>query len=278
MREKIVVVEDDKDLSNIICAFLTKEGYQIVSAYDGVEGLRLIEQEEPLLILLDIMLPELDGHELCRRVRSNSVIPIIVISAKGEDTDKIISLGIGADDFLTKPFSLLELGARVKSQLRRYTLFDQIGKEKITENAETIENTASSQKPSRTDRKEIDKVSQNFEEKRPQEDHALLGEGKLQTACKYFGELVIDPVYYKVKVKDKEIDLTAREFKLLNFFTDHPSQVFTKEQLMDQVWGYSEFIDNNTITVYVGRIRDKLKKYNVNYLKTVWGVGYRWEM
>lgn len=261
MKEKIVVVEDDKDLSNIICAYLTKEGYQVISTYDGKKGLQVIEQEKPLLILLDIMLPELDGHELCRRVRSNSVIPIIVISAKGEDTDKIISLGIGADDFLTKPFSLLELGARVKSQLRRYTVFDQIGKASSIEDGKVTHN-----------QNEEELIEDKIKKDR------IVEFNNAQTTCKIFDNLVIDPVYYKVMVKDKELEFTAREFKLLNFFTDHPSQVFTKEQLMDQVWGYSEFIDNNTITVYVGRIRDKLKVYDVNYLKTVWGVGYRWEM
>ncbi|WP_238483714.1 response regulator transcription factor [Anaerosporobacter faecicola] len=236
MKEKILLVEDDRDLSRIIQAFLTKEGFDLVVAYDGLEGITLAREEQPQLILLDIMLPEVDGLEVCRNIRTNSIAPIIMISAKNSDMDKMISLGIGADDYLTKPFSLLELGARIKSHLRRFTTFQSVEKNKNRESRESL------------------------------------------TTCKVFGNLVIDPVSYKATVEGEKIDFTAREFKLLDFITSNPNQVFSKEQLMNQVWGYAEYIDNNTITVYIGRLREKLSKYNVCYIKTVWGVGYKWEM
>lgn len=247
LNEKILLVEDDKDLSKIIQAFLRKEGYNVVCAYDGNEGIAIAGRETPMLILLDIMLPRVDGLEVCRNIRTNSIAPIIIISAKNSDMDKMISLGIGADDYLTKPFSLLELGARVKSHLRRFTTF-QPG---VLSNRLKIENKAKEGEDDQPNRKEY---------------------------CKIFGKLVIDPISYKATVNEKQIDFTAREFKLLDFITSHPSQVFTKEQLMDQVWGYTEFIDNNTITVYIGRLREKLSKQDVCYIKTVWGVGYKWEM
>lgn len=244
MNEKILLVEDDKDLSKIIQAFLKKEGYEVVCAFDGNEGVALANRETPKLILLDIMLPGVDGLEVCRNIRTNSIAPIIIISAKNSDMDKMVSLGIGADDYLTKPFSLLELGARVKSHLRRFTTFQP-----------SVE-----QKGNNEFHKEQD------------------GKVNKKEYCKIFGKLVIDPISYKATVDGKQIEFTAREFKLLDFITSHPGQVFTKEQLMDQVWGYTEYIDNNTITVYIGRLREKLSKQDVNYIKTVWGVGYKWEM
>lgn len=241
LNEKIVLIEDDRDLSKVISAYLVKEGYEVCIAYDGYEGIELVAREKPLLILLDIMLPKVDGLEVCRNIRSDSVAPIIIISAKNTDMDKMVSLGIGADDYLTKPFSLLELGARVKSHLRRYTTFQQV-----------IANQT-----------EMDNKECNKEQPKTYRE---------------FGKLRIDPISYKVTVEGQEIAFTAREFKLLDFMSAHAGQVFTKEQLMDQVWGYSEFIDNNTITVYIGRLREKLAKYQVCYIKTVWGVGYKFEV
>lgn len=227
--EKILLVEDDKDLSNIIKAFLEKEGYEVTCSYDGKAGIEQAKIIEPVIILLDIMLPEVDGLEVCRSIRMHSLAPIIMISAKNTDMDKLVSLGIGADDYLTKPFSLLELGARVKSHIRRFTMFHQ----------ESL---------------------------------------KEQSKGRQYGDVRIDSASYKVTVKGEVLDFTSREFKLLEFLFTYPSQVFSKEQLMDQVWGYSEFIDTNTITVYIGRLREKLTKGGACYIKTVWGVGYKWEM
>lgn len=226
--EKILVIEDDRDLSGIIVNFLKKEEYTVKSAFDGDEGIRLAAEFEPQLILLDIMLPKVDGMEVCRRIRGGSTAPIMVISAKSSDMDKLLLLGIGADDYLTKPFSLIELGARARSHLRRYTSFGVAEKE--------------AEKP------------------------------------RVFGDIVIDAICHRVTVCGNEVELTSKEFKLLDYLSQHPSQVFSKEQLIDNVWGYTEYIDINTITVYIGRLREKLSAGGACYIKTVWGVGYKWEI
>lgn len=224
----ILVIEDDKDLRKIIEEFLKKEGYHVICASDGEEGIQLAKSCNPTLILLDLMLPKVDGYEVCRDIRTRSVAPIVIISAKNSDMDKMLSLGIGADDYLTKPFSLLELAARIKSHIRRYVSFS---------------------KPAI-------------------EDDPII----------HMGEVMIDSKSMTVTVCGKRIDMTPKEFHLLEFLAKHPSQVFKKEQLLDYVWGESEFIDLNTITVYVGRIREKMTQAGACYIKTVWGEGYKWEM
>lgn len=226
--ERILLIEDDFDLSNVIRDFLVKDGFEVKRAFQGEEGIQLSKEFVPHLILLDIMLPKVDGIEVCRNIRTYSTAPIIILSAKNTDVDKLILLGIGADDYLTKPFSLIELGARVKSHIRRYKSFS---------------NPVSS-----------------------------------ESNDKIFGDLLINSLGYKVAVKGKDVELTSKEFKLLDYLSSHPSQVFTKEQLIDNVWGYSDYIDLNTITVYIGRLREKLSKEGACYIKTVWGVGYKWEM
>lgn len=222
---KILVVEDDLDLSNIIKDYLENENFIVTQSFNGEEAMNVVSSFEPDLIVLDIMMPKLNGIEVCRQIRTTSICPIIMISAKSSDADKMLSLGIGADDYLTKPFSLIELVARVKSHLRRYKKF-------------TKEET---------------------------------------NQVKVFGKLKIDTKGYKVMVDDSEINLTSKEFKLLDFLSTHPGQVFSKDQLIDQIWGYNDYIDANTIAVYVGRLREKLTAYDACYIKTVWGVGYKWE-
>ncbi len=230
IKDRILLVEDDTDLSDIIKAFLTKEGFEVKCAYNGLDGIELSKSFKPTLILLDIMLPNVDGVEVCHNIRTHSHAPIIIISAKNSDMDKLLCLGIGADDYLTKPFSMIEMGARIKSHIRRYTSFNQ-------ENSHIQE----------------------------------LG-------LRVYGDIAIDSKSFKVTVMGKDIELTSKEFKLLEFLFSHPSQVFSKEQLMDQVWGYTEYVDQNTITVYIGRVREKLTKGGACYIKTIWGVGYKWEM
>lgn len=226
--KRILIVEDDFDLSKIIKDFLTNENYNIKQAFKGNEALELVESFSPDLIILDIMLPEIDGIELCKQIRSNkNNIPIIIISAKSSDYDKVLALGVGADDYLTKPFSQIELVARVKSHLRRANDF----------------NNNSTQKNN----------------------------------IKTFGRLSIDPQCYKVTIDNTELDFSPKEFQLLDFLTSNPSIVFSKEQLIDNIWGYTEFIDQNTIAVYIGRLREKLCKEGITNIKTVWGVGYKWE-
>ncbi len=228
--ERILIIEDNEELIEIIDNFLKKENYVTRCATDGGTGIQLAREFYPHLVILDIMLPNVDGIEVCRRIRTFSNAPILIISAKSEDTDKLLLLGIGADDYLTKPFSLIELGARVRSHLRRFT----------TLGSET-----------QSDRCENRRV---------------------------YGDIAIDVACHKVTVKGKEVELTSKEFKLLDYLSLHPSQVFSKEQLIDSVWGYSEYIDLNTITVYIGRLREKLAVDGVCYIKTVWGVGYKWEI
>ena len=226
-QEKILVVEDDAELNSIICNYLKKEGYVVDAAFNGREGIEIARKQKPDLILLDIMLPETDGLEVCRDIRTYSVAPIVIISAKNSDMDKMLALGIGSDDYIEKPFSLLELGARVKSHLRRYKTFS-----KNTPENDTIQ----------------------------------------------LGEITIDTNAHRVIVCGKEVSLTTREYELLVYFAENPSHVFTKEQLLNRVWGNSDYIDINTITVYVGRIREKLTQAGACYIKTVWGAGYKWEM
>jgi DNA-binding response OmpR family regulator len=227
---KILIVEDDKDLSCIMRDYLVNEGYLISQVYTGAEAIETAKEFSPTLIILDIMLPGVDGIEVCRGIRTFSHCPILIISAKSSDGDKLLSLGMGADDYLTKPFSLPELVGRVKSHIRRFTVF--------ANNA--------------------------------------LQAGGLEP--RIFGALSIHPASYTASVSGREITLTSKEFRLLDFMSSHPSQVFSKEQLMDCVWGWNQYFDDNTIAVYVGRLREKLAKENVSYIKTVWGAGYKWEM
>lgn len=232
---KILIVEDDDDLRDVIKGYLKKEGYEILEADNGSDGIHLAKEENPDLIILDIMLPQVDGIEVCRNIRMYSESPIITISAKNSDYDKIMALGTGADDYVTKPFSMVELVARVRSHLRRFTSFK--GK------SEAVKETPKETKEERV-----------------------------------FGRLCIEPKAYRVTVEGKEIRFTSKEFQLLEYLSRHPSIVYTKEQLMNDVWGEAEYIDENTIAVYIARIREKLVKEDVNVIKTVWGVGYKWDV
>jgi DNA-binding response OmpR family regulator len=225
--EKILIVEDDKDIRNILKDYLINEGFEVNCCENGGNALAAFNCFNPDIIVLDIMLPEVDGIEICRIIRSKSLVPIIMLSAKSGDIDKILSLGVGADDYITKPFSPMEIIARIKAHLRRYKTFSTPSKD--------------------------------------------------ASARKEFGQLVVDSKSYKVTYKDKEIHLTSREFEIIDFLSDYPGQVFSKEQLYDSVWGLIGFGDLNTIAVYINRIREKFSLCNVNFIKTVWGVGYKWE-
>ncbi len=224
--QKVLVVEDDRDLAHIIRDYLNRENYAVRCADDGASALILSEQFHPDLIVLDIMLPKVDGIEVCRRVRQTSFAPILVISAKNSDVDKLVSLGVGADDYLTKPFSMVELVARVKSHLRRYTTF--------------------SQKPA----------------------------SGSKIVC---GALTLDTTAFQATVDGRPLPLTAKEFHLLAHFVGHPMQVFSRAQLSEAVWDTADYIDDNTVAVTVGRLREKLAKEQVQFIRTVWGVGYKWE-
>jgi len=200
----------------------------VVIANDGEEGLRNYRQHRPSFVILDIMLPGLDGMEICRVIRNESNIPILMLSARKSEVDKILSLGLGADDYVTKPFSPGELVARVKAQLRRYTLLSSP----------------------------------------PNKKNVLK-----------FNEMEIDPNGYNVYLAGSKVNLSAREFEILSFLAAHPQQVFTREQIFNQIWGYNEFGDVNTVTVHIRKIREKIEPEpsHPRYIKTVWGVGYKFD-
>lgn len=227
--DKILIIEDDNDLSNIMKDFIKNSGYEVRQCFDGSESLNIFKSFNPSLVILDIMLPNLDGIEICKKIRDIANIPIIIISAKNTDYDKVLALGVGADDYLTKPFSQIELVARIKSHLRRATKF------------------------------------------------SINTDNKNNNSIKTFGTLTINSESYEVIVNNKKLDFSPKEFQLLYYLASHPSMVFTKDQLIDSICGYSEFIDQNTIAVYIGRLREKLTIEGITNIKTVWGVGYKWE-
>lgn len=222
--DKILVVDDEKDLCMIVCDYLKNEKFRVEYSFDGEDALHKFEIFKPDLVILDIMLPKVDGMEVCRSIRSKSDIPIIMLSAKSSDVDKIFSLGLGADDYVTKPFSPHELVARVKAHLIRC--------KKMTQN-EILD----------------------------------------------FGDLVINCSSYTVSYKNKNIELAAKEFELLRFFAENPYQVFTREQLYEKIWGFNDYGDINTVTVHIRKIREKIEENpsSPSYIKTVWGVGYKFE-
>ncbi|MCM3342692.1 response regulator transcription factor [Paenibacillus sp. MER TA 81-3] len=222
---KVLVIEDELDISRILKDYITISGYEVWVAENGQDGLKFIDTLSPDFIILDIMLPDVDGIELCRQIRETCNTPILILSARGSDTDKVLGLGFGADDYMTKPFSLSELVARINAHLRRGSM-----------------------------------------ENKPKQNESL-----------QFGSLLIDKKAYKVTVEGQEISLSAKEFELLYYLSKHKNQVFSKSQLLDAVWGYDTFGDESTITVYIRRLREKLEPdpSNPTYIKTVWGVGYK---
>lgn len=223
--QKILIVEDEKELAKISGDYLKLEGFLVELSHDGADGWKQFQEKEPGLIILDIMLPELNGVELLKKVRQVSDIPVIMLSAKAGEMDKVISLGAGADDYVTKPFSPLELVARVKAQMRRYGSFGN--------------GTAEP-------------------------------EGKVQV-----GRLVFYPASYEVYVREELLQLTTKEFEVLHFFANNLNQVFSKEQIYENVWGNNEYGDISSVAVYIRRIRNKLDVFELDYIKTIWGVGYK---
>ncbi|CAH1056849.1 response regulator transcription factor [Paenibacillus pseudetheri] len=228
--KKILIIEDEQDIARIIRDYINKNGYEAIIANNGRDALHLIELLNPEFIILDIMLPDIDGIELCRQIRERNNTPILILSARGSDTDKVLGLGFGADDYMTKPFSLTELLARIKSNLRR------------------VESMIS--------------IPTNL----PDNEDIL-----------HIGNITIDKKGYKVTKENKEVSLSAKELELLFFLSKHRNQVFSKSQLLDAVWGYTAYGDESTITVYIRRIREKLEDDPSNplYIKTVWGIGYK---
>lgn len=227
-KNKILVVEDEKPISDIIKFNLEKEGFQVDTVYDGAEAVKKAKQTDPDLILLDVMLPSLDGFSVCKQVRETSSVPIIMLTAKEEEVDKVLGLELGADDYMTKPFGMRELLARIKANIRRASL--------------TL--------PS-----EIDTASANVRD---------------------FGSLTIDLNRYEIKKNGNVLELTLREFELLRYLAERENKVFSREQLLEEVWGYEYYGDIRTVDVTVRRLREKLEddSSNPKYIMTKRGIGY----
>ena len=224
MKKKVLIIEDDKSIAELERDYLEINDFSADIAFDGKTGLEKALGESYDLVIIDVMLPVLDGFTVCSELRREKEVPIIFLSAKGEDIDKIRGLGLGADDYMTKPFSPNELVARVRAHIARH-----------------------------------DRIIQN---------------GKKNDIIQ-IRNLFIDKTSRKVKVGDKDINLTAKEYDLLLFMAENPNRTFTKDQLFDRIWGMDSFGDISTVTVHVQRIREKIKDGQNKYIETVWGVGYR---
>ena len=224
--KKILVIEDEHSISDIIKFNLKKEGYEVETAYDGKDGLEKALSWEPSLILLDIMLPLMDGFEVCKKVREKSSVPILMLTAKEEEVDKVLGLELGADDYITKPFGMRELIARIRANIRR------------------TEQTVSG-------------------EEAPAE-------------VKSFGNIEVDMSRYEVRKNGEVLDLTLREFELLKYLAEREDKVFSREQLLEEVWGYEYFGDIRTVDVTVRRLREKLEDdpSEPKYIVTKRGIGY----
>ena len=228
-KQKILIVDDDVNIAELISLYLTKECFDTQMVHDGEAALAEFERYQPNLILLDLMLPGIDGYQVCREIRAKENVPIIMLSAKGEIFDKVLGLELGADDYMMKPFDSKELVARVKAVLRRY--------QPIKQEAPT------------TDIK-----------------------------CANYPDLVINLSNYSVEYFGKSVDMPPKELELLYFLASSPNQVFTREQLLDHIWGYEYIGDTRTVDVHVKRLREKIKDHESWGIATVWGIGYKFEV
>ena len=233
MMDKILVADDDLNICELLRLYLEKEGFEVVMAHDGEEAVAKFESEKPSLILLDIMMPKLDGWQVCRQIRQKSDCPIIMLTAKGETFDKVLGLELGADDYMIKPFDSKELVARVKAVLRRY------------------------QPPVQTPASSVTEQHGNFVE---------------------YPDLIVNLTNYSVIYNGHSIELPPKELELLYFLASSPNQVFTREQLLDHIWGYEYIGDTRTVDVHIKRLREKIKGNDKWALTTVWGIGYKFEV
>lgn len=230
-KQKILVVDDDVNIAELISLYLTKECFDTLIVHDGEAAIREFASYQPNLVLLDLMLPGIDGYEVCREIRKTSSIPIIMLSAKGEIFDKVLGLELGADDYIIKPFDSKEMVARVRAVLRR---FHPSVKEEVETPAPTGEYVA-------------------------------------------YPDLIINLSNYSVQYLGETIEMPPKELELLYFLASNPNQVFTREQLLDHIWGYEYFGDTRTVDVHIKRLREKIKDHRDWSLATVWGIGYKFE-
>ena len=229
MARNILVVEDDRNISDLIRMYLEKEGFDVRIAYDGGKAVEEFDREAPDMVLLDIMLPVMDGWSVCAKIRETSKVPIIMLTAKGETFDKVLGLELGADDYMVKPFDTKEVVARIKAVLRR---------------CQTTSAAAEST------------------------------EGVIE-----FDNLRLDMNSYELRVKGKVVEAPPKELELLNCLASHPNRVYTRDQLLDEVWGFDYFGDSRTVDVHIKRLREKVEGVSDQWeLKTVWGVGYKFEV
>ena len=229
VKQKILIVDDDNNIAELISLYLTKECFETLIVNDGETALSSVDTFAPNLVLLDLMLPGIDGYQVCREIRFKNSIPIIMLSAKGEVFDKVLGLELGADDYIEKPFDSKELVARVKAVLRRYKAIP--------------ESTA---------------------------DPAV--------KCVEYPELIINQTNYSVIYKGTNVDMPPKELELLYFLASSPNHVFTREQLLDQIWGYEYIGDTRTVDVHIKRLREKIKDNDNWKISTIWGIGYKFEV
>ena len=226
MDTKLLIVDDDPNICDMLKLYFENEGYQVKTAPDGVEGMNYFKIYEPDIVLLDIMMPKKDGWQVCREIREISPKPVIMITAKGEVFDKVLGLELGADDFIVKPFDMKELSARIKAVLRRYNAHSKTLDDEVVK----------------------------------------------------FENIEISLQKYELKLRGKAIDIPPKELELLYFLASNCNRVFTRDQLLDKVWGFDYLGDSRTVDVHVKRLREKLEGVSDKWsLKTVWGVGYKFE-
>lgn len=224
-KEKILVVDDEKNICDLLRMYLEKEGYSVVMAHNGVDAVSMFNSENPDLVLLDIMLPQLDGWQVCREIRKTSEKPIIMLTAKDEVFDKVLGLELGADDYVTKPFDTKEIIARIKAVLRRTSAVKEVDIKEV----------------------KYDKLSVNL-------------------------------TNYEMKVDGVVVDTPPKELELIYYLASNPDRVFTRDQLLDDVWGFDYYGDSRTVDVHIKRLRDKLKGVSEEWeLRTIWSVGYKFE-
>lgn len=231
VKQKILIVDDDENIAELISLYLMKECYDTKTVEDGEAALAAFRSYNPNLILLDLMLPGIDGYEVCKEIRKTSSVPIIMLSAKGEVFDKVLGLELGADDYIIKPFDSKELVARVKAVLRRYQ-----------------PKTTATPAPEQTG------------------------------AFVEYPDLIVNQTNYSVLYHGETIELPPKELELFYFLASHPNQVFTREQLLDHIWGYDYIGDTRTVDVHIKRLREKFKDHPAWGIATVWGIGYKFEV
>lgn len=227
-KQKILIVDDDNAIAELISLYLMKECYDVKIVNDGIQALREFRLFQPDLILLDLMLPGMDGYQVCREIRHSSDVPIIMLSAKVDTFDKVLGLELGADDYISKPFDSKELVARVRAVLRRYSAHPS---------------------PAASDEK-----------------------------CVTYPDLTINLTNYSVTYMGKKVEMPPKELELFYFLASSPNQVFTREQLLDNIWGYEYIGDTRTVDVHIKRLREKIKDHPNWRISTVWGIGYKFEV